>query len=232
MSEDSWIGQLNAAAARAAREPIGATKDATQPTDNPIRHKRYHHFSDGSSPSHSWGWGALLLGDDTWTSLYPNHFDAKASLPMASFDTRDLHTVDEAVSLCLGPLIDVSLAQEDTCSSFPAKNAAPSTPVDTTANAGANTMPPNGKSQPSSEPWAVMIAHFLGVDHGKPRSHSTWNCRSRFFLFLCVVEGEGGFSVYSLVLQMYLYQWATRIGQTTPLWQQNSRRWTKSFEAQ
>ena len=150
VSEDSWIGQLNAAAARAAHYPEEATKSDTR--------TKHRHFDGSGSNSHSWGWGALLLGDDTWTSLYPNHFDAKASMPMSSFDTRDLHTVDDAVSSRLGPAVDAAMKQEGSGASPFAQDS---------DAAAANPVPPKGISPPISDSWAVLIAHFLGVDHGK-----------------------------------------------------------------
>ena len=147
MSEDSWINQLNAAAARAARDSNDSTDSSTQAN---------HH--KGSENSRRWGWDALLLGDDTWTSLYPNHFDAKASMPMSSFDTRDLHTVDDAVSSRLGPAVDAAMKQEGSGASPFAQDS---------DAAAANPVPPKGISPPISDSWAVLIAHFLGVDHGK-----------------------------------------------------------------
>ncbi|CAM9410497.1 unnamed protein product [Choristocarpus tenellus] len=36
-----------------------------------------------------------FMGDDTWTSLYPGHFHR--SFPFPSFNTRDLHTVDDGI---------------------------------------------------------------------------------------------------------------------------------------
>lgn len=32
-----------------------------------------------------------MMGDDTWTQLFPNHFNA--SYPFPSFNVKDLHTV-------------------------------------------------------------------------------------------------------------------------------------------
>lgn len=34
----------------------------------------------------------VMMGDDTWTQLFPNHFNA--SYPFPSFNVKDLHTVD------------------------------------------------------------------------------------------------------------------------------------------
>jgi hypothetical protein len=33
----------------------------------------------------------VMMGDDTWTQLFPNHF--KKSYPYPSFNVKDLHTV-------------------------------------------------------------------------------------------------------------------------------------------
>lgn len=33
----------------------------------------------------------LMMGDDTWVQLFPNHF--KRSYPFPSFNVKDLHTV-------------------------------------------------------------------------------------------------------------------------------------------
>ena len=38
------------------------------------------------------GWRSTFMGDDTWMSLYPDHFDA--AYPYPSFNVKDLHTVD------------------------------------------------------------------------------------------------------------------------------------------
>ncbi|CAM9644470.1 unnamed protein product [Chrysoparadoxa australica] len=45
-----------------------------------------------------------FMGDDTWTSLFPRQF--QRSFPYPSFNTRDLHTVDDGVMAHLAPELE------------------------------------------------------------------------------------------------------------------------------
>lgn len=49
----------------------------------------------------------LMMGDDTWLQLFPDHFEK--SYPYPSFNVKDLHTVDDGVTEHLLP----SLYKED-----------------------------------------------------------------------------------------------------------------------
>ncbi|GMY25024.1 GPI ethanolamine phosphate transferase 2 [Fagus crenata] len=49
----------------------------------------------------------VMMGDDTWTQLFPNHF--KKSYPYPSFNVKDLHTVDNG---CIDHLLP-TLYQDD-----------------------------------------------------------------------------------------------------------------------
>ena len=71
------------------------------------------------------GSGAHFVGDDTWTRLFPQLFSSAA--PLASFDTRDLDSVDDGVERLLFPLLEAERAR--------------------------------------GGDWALVVAHFLGVDH-------------------------------------------------------------------
>lgn len=46
------------------------------------------------------------MGDDTWTSVFPDSFAPNMSFPYDSFNVEDLHTVDEGVIRHLFPLLD------------------------------------------------------------------------------------------------------------------------------
>jgi len=45
------------------------------------------------------------LGDDTWTALFPGHFEANISKAYDSFNVHDLHTVDDGVIEHIMPLL-------------------------------------------------------------------------------------------------------------------------------
>ncbi|PWY93373.1 alkaline phosphatase-like protein [Aspergillus sclerotioniger CBS 115572] len=45
------------------------------------------------------------LGDDTWSKLFPDHFDPRLSHPYDSFLVEDLHTVDDGIYKHLFPLL-------------------------------------------------------------------------------------------------------------------------------
>lgn len=45
------------------------------------------------------------LGDDTWTALFPDHFEADISRAYDSFNVHDLHTVDNGVTEHIMPLL-------------------------------------------------------------------------------------------------------------------------------
>ncbi|OLL25767.1 GPI ethanolamine phosphate transferase 3 [Neolecta irregularis DAH-3] len=47
-----------------------------------------------------------FLGDDTWTSLYPLHFDVNMTHPYDSFNVWDLHTLDNGVNKHIFPLLE------------------------------------------------------------------------------------------------------------------------------
>ena len=47
-----------------------------------------------------------LLGDDTWTQLFPGPDTFAIALPFPSFDVHDLHTVDNGVKHHLTRLLD------------------------------------------------------------------------------------------------------------------------------
>ncbi|KAL2571952.1 hypothetical protein AAZV13_17G038700 [Glycine max] len=49
----------------------------------------------------------VMMGDDTWTQLFPHHFER--SYPYPSFNVKDLHTVDNG---CIEHLL-LSLYEED-----------------------------------------------------------------------------------------------------------------------
>lgn len=51
------------------------------------------------------GKNLVQLGDDTWYSLFPDHFDSNFSRPFDSFNVWDLHTVDNGVTEHLFPLL-------------------------------------------------------------------------------------------------------------------------------
>lgn len=79
----------------------------------------------------------VFLGDDTWTSVYPNEFAEKHAFP--SLVVKDLHTVDNGIMKHLLPMIKgifVSLS-------------------------GILDLRIPG----DAARWDVLIAHFLGVDH-------------------------------------------------------------------
>ena len=48
------------------------------------------------------------LGDDTWQSLFPDHFDPNLTHAYDSFNVRDLHTVDNGVIEHIFPYLDTS----------------------------------------------------------------------------------------------------------------------------
>ncbi|KAI9656363.1 MAG: mannose-ethanolamine phosphotransferase gpi13 [Alyxoria varia] len=54
------------------------------------------------------GKSIVHLGDDTWHSLFPGHFDANLTRPYDSFNVWDLHTVDNGVTKHLIPLLSPS----------------------------------------------------------------------------------------------------------------------------
>ncbi|CAM9786778.1 unnamed protein product, partial [Ascophyllum nodosum] len=75
IAEDNWVAQIKARAARRGRlQGIGP---------------------DGGDKKGGKGGQLVFMGDDTWTSLYPTYFSP--SYPFPSFNTRDLHTVDDGV---------------------------------------------------------------------------------------------------------------------------------------
>ncbi|CAN0164825.1 unnamed protein product, partial [Ectocarpus sp. 13 AM-2016] len=77
IAEDNWVAQVRERAAR-RRGASGGVNAAS------------------SGGGGSGGGGELVfMGDDTWTSLYPTYFSR--SYPFPSFNTRDLHTVDDGV---------------------------------------------------------------------------------------------------------------------------------------
>ncbi|CBN74927.1 conserved unknown protein [Ectocarpus siliculosus] len=79
IAEDNWVAQVRERAARRR----GASGDVNA-------------ASSGGGGSRDGGGGELVfMGDDTWTSLYPTYFSR--SYPFPSFNTRDLHTVDDGV---------------------------------------------------------------------------------------------------------------------------------------
>lgn len=54
------------------------------------------------------GKNLVHLGDDTWHSLFPGYFDPNLTHAYESFDSRDLHTVDNGVIEHLMPLLKSS----------------------------------------------------------------------------------------------------------------------------
>ncbi|EGN97727.1 hypothetical protein SERLA73DRAFT_56998 [Serpula lacrymans var. lacrymans S7.3] len=46
-----------------------------------------------------------FMGDDTWTTVFPDIFESNMSFPYDSFNVEDLHTVDEGVVMHLLPLL-------------------------------------------------------------------------------------------------------------------------------
>jgi predicted AlkP superfamily pyrophosphatase or phosphodiesterase len=96
----------------------------------------------------------VVLGDDTWKSLFPTQFDTQYMFD--SFNTKDLDTVDNGIATHLLSL--VAGARTDTA-----------TGTDTGAGAGtgadADTEERTGDKEAESTDWDLLIAHFLGVDH-------------------------------------------------------------------
>ena len=46
------------------------------------------------------------MGDDTWTTVFPDSFEPNMTFPYDSFNVEDLHTVDEGVTEHLFPLLE------------------------------------------------------------------------------------------------------------------------------
>lgn len=86
----------------------------------------------------------VMMGDDTWASLFPD--DLAEAYPYPSFNVKDLHTVDNGVLEHLMPTIR-------------AGNRARGS-----ANKRANDVAAEDKEGDGGD-WDVLIAHFLGVDH-------------------------------------------------------------------
>ena len=61
---------------------------------------------------HNAGKKIVQLGDDTWQSLFPGHFDPELTRPFDSFNVWDLHTVDNGVNEHIFPLLDKSNASK------------------------------------------------------------------------------------------------------------------------
>ncbi|KAM5545492.1 hypothetical protein V8D89_000530 [Ganoderma adspersum] len=51
------------------------------------------------------GKNIAFMGDDTWTTVFPDSFEANMTFPYDSFNVEDLHTVDEGVIQHLFPLL-------------------------------------------------------------------------------------------------------------------------------
>ncbi|KAL8897805.1 MAG: hypothetical protein Q9207_007018, partial [Kuettlingeria erythrocarpa] len=59
------------------------------------------------------GKNLVLLGDDTWHSLFPGYFDANLTHAYDSFNVWDLHTVDNGVIEHLMPLLESGIQRWD-----------------------------------------------------------------------------------------------------------------------
>lgn len=114
------------------------------------RHRNSNRGGDGSGGGGSGGDGCsggdgdvadgvpsrlVVLGDDTWGSLFPAQFTTKHLYD--SFNTRDLDTVDNGIISHLFDYLNPMEHKTDTA----------------------------GKEGKNSTEWDLMIAHFLGVDH-------------------------------------------------------------------
>ena len=133
--EDTWLGQLrrwggsgSTGTNSSSSSSAGSSAEKDKEKGGTKRHKHTRkRVSD------------VLLGDDTWEALFPGHFDARRSHAMASFDTHDLHSVDDGVERLLLPLLRQELELEQQYGQG---------------------------GGPDDEPkWELFVAHFLGVDH-------------------------------------------------------------------
>jgi phosphatidylinositol glycan class O len=75
VAEDNWLAQL-----KSNRHAPNDKPPSVAPTELRRTKKPY---------------GLGMLGDDTWEALFPGFF--RPSAPMSSFNTRDLHSVDDEV---------------------------------------------------------------------------------------------------------------------------------------
>lgn len=80
-----------------------------------------------------------MMGDDTWTQLFPNHFNK--SYPYPSFNVKDLDTVCFLLCSCIS---EVLVSNRFVCQ---VDNGCISHLVPTLYD----------------DDWDVLIAHFLGV---------------------------------------------------------------------
>jgi Type I phosphodiesterase / nucleotide pyrophosphatase len=85
----------------------------------------------------------VFLGDDTWTGLFPSQFTV--SVPLPSFDVKDLDTVDDGV------LKHLYGALQGNYSSI--------------AGQGRISGNDNGAAGSASGKPSLLVGHFLGVDH-------------------------------------------------------------------
>eukprot|EP01132_Coremiostelium_polycephalum_P009321 gene9321-11424_t len=60
-------------------------------------------FNDDNEKDQTIRKKVVFIGDDTWISLFPNHFDSQ--YPFPSFNVKDIHTVDDGVKDHLLPTI-------------------------------------------------------------------------------------------------------------------------------
>ncbi|CAN0041921.1 unnamed protein product, partial [Scytosiphon promiscuus] len=86
IAEDNWVSQVRDRAA--GRRRRGRQKHPAGADGAPAA-------AGGEGAGGNGDGGVVFMGDDTWTSLYPTYFSR--SYPFPSFNTRDLHTVDDGV---------------------------------------------------------------------------------------------------------------------------------------
>jgi phosphatidylinositol glycan class O len=111
----------------------------------------------------------ICIGDDTWEALFPGAFDV--SLPMASFNTRDLYGVDDGIERHLFQLMDQHRHQGQGKGQEQGQEQEQEQGQGQGQEQGQGQGQEQGQGQGQEQgqeqqpPWDLFIAHFLGVDH-------------------------------------------------------------------